>query len=379
MLPVAFYAPLKHPNHPVPSGDRRIARLLLKALSEAGFAPSVASTFRSFDGAGDSTRQAEIEHGAAHETEQLLERYAHSEPKPQCWFTYHLYYKAPDFLGPRIARALQIPYVVAEASHAPKRLKGPWSRFSERTLESIQAADRVFVMSNRDWEMLAEAKGDRRALVELTPFLDIDRDLASQQKSPKTNTGPVRLITVAMMRAGDKLSSYRLLAEALRQLPESLDWTLEIIGDGPVRSEVEASFKAVQRRVMFLGQLNNPNLIQQHLAKADLMVWPGIGEAYGMAYLEAQAVGTPCAALQLLGVSTVVEQGVSGVLADPPTAEAYAMLLGTLLADRDRLQALGQTVCQQVEVRHSLTKAASTLKTHLMPLIESATQKASLQ
>ena len=37
--PVAFYAPLKSPNHPLPSGDRTMARLLMKALDRAGFAP----------------------------------------------------------------------------------------------------------------------------------------------------------------------------------------------------------------------------------------------------------------------------------------------------------------------------------------------------
>jgi len=33
---LAFYAPLKPPDHPVPSGDRRISRLLIQALERAG-------------------------------------------------------------------------------------------------------------------------------------------------------------------------------------------------------------------------------------------------------------------------------------------------------------------------------------------------------
>ena len=33
---IAFYAPLKSPNHPVPSGDRLMARLLIAALQRAG-------------------------------------------------------------------------------------------------------------------------------------------------------------------------------------------------------------------------------------------------------------------------------------------------------------------------------------------------------
>ena len=45
---VAFYAPLKSPNHPVPSGDRQMARLLMKGLECAGHTIEVASELRSF-------------------------------------------------------------------------------------------------------------------------------------------------------------------------------------------------------------------------------------------------------------------------------------------------------------------------------------------
>jgi hypothetical protein len=44
---IGFYAPLKPPDHPVPSGDRRIARLFVEALRLAGHMPFVASHLRS--------------------------------------------------------------------------------------------------------------------------------------------------------------------------------------------------------------------------------------------------------------------------------------------------------------------------------------------
>ncbi len=45
---IAFYAPLKSPNHPVPSGDRQMARLLIAALRLAGHSVEIASELRSF-------------------------------------------------------------------------------------------------------------------------------------------------------------------------------------------------------------------------------------------------------------------------------------------------------------------------------------------
>jgi len=45
--------------------------------------------------------------------------------QPALWFTYHLYHKAPDHIGPVVARQLGIPYVLAEASYAAKQARGP--------------------------------------------------------------------------------------------------------------------------------------------------------------------------------------------------------------------------------------------------------------
>ena len=45
---IAYYAPLKSPDHPVPSGDRQMARMLKAALELAGYTVELASEFRSF-------------------------------------------------------------------------------------------------------------------------------------------------------------------------------------------------------------------------------------------------------------------------------------------------------------------------------------------
>ncbi len=57
---IEFHAPLKHPGHPVPSGDRRMARLFVEALRRAGHDVRCGTRLRSHDGAGDARRQARI-------------------------------------------------------------------------------------------------------------------------------------------------------------------------------------------------------------------------------------------------------------------------------------------------------------------------------
>ncbi len=124
---IAFYAPMKPPDHAVPSGDRRMARQLMQALRTAGHDVRLASRLRSWEGRGDPERQARIRTEAARGVRRLIARWRDAADRPDLWFTYHLYHKAPDLLGPPVARALGLPYVVAEASYAAKQAGGPWS------------------------------------------------------------------------------------------------------------------------------------------------------------------------------------------------------------------------------------------------------------
>ncbi|MBK1671374.1 hypothetical protein CKO28_25570, partial [Rhodovibrio sodomensis] len=60
MTRVAFYAPLKPPDDPVPSGDRRMAQLLWQALERAGCTVELAGRLRSRDAHGDPARQRRL-------------------------------------------------------------------------------------------------------------------------------------------------------------------------------------------------------------------------------------------------------------------------------------------------------------------------------
>src|SRR5262245_49150267 len=114
---VAFYAPLNAPDSPIPSGDRQLARTILQALALCGHRADVASRLRTLDLEGNEVRVQRLEQIGRRLAERLGRRLltlpAHA--RPQLWLTYHLYHKAPDWLGPRVATALDIPYAVVEA------------------------------------------------------------------------------------------------------------------------------------------------------------------------------------------------------------------------------------------------------------------------
>jgi glycosyltransferase involved in cell wall biosynthesis len=355
-LRIAFYAPLKPPDHPVPSGDRRVAQLFLAALRLAGHEPFLAARLRSYDGSGDARRQARV----AALGERLAERFlAHCRDMPQqaprLWFTYHLYHKAPDWLGPRVADGLGIPYVVAEASHAPKRAHGAWAQGYRATTCAIRRADAVIGLNPADREALLPLLRDPVLWIAMKPFLDASGFLVPARERRAT----ARLVAVAMMRAGDKLASYRILGEALYRLLD-LPWSLEVIGDGPARRDVEEALAPLGERVHWRGLLGGA-AIAARLAAADLYVWPAINEAFGMAFLEAQASGLPVIAGDAGGVRAIVAAGRTGLVVPAGDATAFAAAVRSLLIDPKRRALLGEAARAHVLAAHDLGAAARRL------------------
>ena len=353
---IAFYAPLKPPDHPVPSGDRRTARLLLDALRLAGHEPFVASRLRSYDGVGDPKRQTDLATSGGRTAEELLQGWRRTPATaPRLWFTYHLYHKAPDWLGPAVSRALGIPYVVAEASFAPKRERGRWAVGHRAVAAALARADAVLGLNPADRDGVLPLLADPERWVPLPPFLDARAYPAS---SPAPAAAP-RLIAVAMMRPGDKLASYRLLGAALAQLLD-LPWSLHIVGDGSARAEVERALAPLGPRVSYRGELPEAE-IAAALAQADLFVWPAVNEAFCMALLEAQASGLPVVAGASGGVGAIVVSGATGLLTPPGDADAFAAALRELLLDPARRAAMSAAACARVRREHDLPQAAARL------------------
>jgi glycosyltransferase involved in cell wall biosynthesis len=347
MRPIAFYAPMKPPAHPVPSGDRQIARGLLELLSDgpSGAEVETVSTLRSHEKFGSPERQRALVTQAEDEVARLIE-YGQKAPW-SLWVTYHNYYKAPDLIGPQVSNALGLPYVIFEASRAKKRLSGPWAAFERRAELACDAADILFSFTERDSIALRTAQHDGQSLVRLPPFLLMDR-----LPRPATAHSPPKLLTIAMMRDGDKLASYRRLAKVLHLLSVN-DWMLEIIGDGPVEATVRALFTEFGPRVAFRGALDRAG-VQKALSTASLFLWPGINEAFGLAYLEAQAAGVPVVAEDRPGVREVV---LAGGLVPAEDPKAYADKVTALLRD-DALRTNAASAGRRQVERHHLLPAA---------------------
>jgi len=68
-----------------------------------------------------------------------------------------------------------------------------------------------------------------------------------------------------------------------------VDWELVVVGDGPARPEVEAAFAPFPPEQVRLVGFQAASSVAAWLRASDVYVWPAIDEAFGMAFIEAQA------------------------------------------------------------------------------------------
>ncbi|NTZ42041.1 glycosyltransferase family 1 protein [Altererythrobacter sp. SALINAS58] len=109
-----------------------------------------------------------------------------------------------------------------------------------------------------------------------------------------------------------------------------------VIGDGPARGWFEAALPTAT----FVGFQTGAGL-GRALASADIFFNPSITETFGNVTLEAMASGLPVVASAATGSTSLVQDGVSGRLVPPGSAEHFADALAPYLTDADLRRAHG--------------------------------------
>lgn len=100
-----------------------------------------------------------------------------------------------------------------------------------------------------------------------------------------------------------------------------------VVGDGPQREALQAQYPQVR----FLGYRHGQALTEAY-QDASVLVFPSRTDTYGLVMLEALACGTPVAAFPVAGPLDVLQQGLSGVMAE----DLQAACLAALELDRKR-------------------------------------------
>jgi rhamnosyl/mannosyltransferase len=154
-----------------------------------------------------------------------------------------------------------------------------------------------------------------------------------------------------------RLVEYKGVEYLIRAMEHVGDATALIVGDGPLRSDLEAltATSRARDRVHFLGHLPDEEVIA-HLHACDLFVLPSItrAETFGVVQLEAMACGKPVVSTDLpTGVPWVNRHGETGLVVPPADVNALAAALTQLATNADLRERMGDAA--RLRVREHFT------------------------
>jgi glycosyltransferase involved in cell wall biosynthesis len=177
----------------------------------------------------------------------------------------------------------------------------------------------------------------------------------SLQAALATTGSPVSGRITAVGRVVEK-KGFSVLIEALEKHLDVERWNLTIVGDGPLRAELENQARGLA--VTFAGQLSREKVLQA-LADTEIFALPSVTAASGdqeglpVVLLEAAAMGCAIVASDLPGINEALTDGVDALLVPAGDAAALAHAIDRLLNDpalRSRLGAAARSRAEHYRI-----------------------------
>jgi glycosyltransferase involved in cell wall biosynthesis len=181
--------------------------------------------------------------------------------------------------------------------------------------------------------------------IDLEPFPD--------PLPPKENTAP-RIISVGRLVA---FKGFEHLIDACAELARrSLDFTCEIIGDGPLRDDLQAKIDMLNLspQVSLLGSLSQGAVLEK-LRSADIFALASVTDPQGASdvfptvIIEAMTAARPVVSTRLAGIPESVLHGETGLLVSPGDTTELAQALEQLMRDPGQRSRLGRAGRARVE------------------------------
>jgi len=228
-------------------------------------------------------------------------------------------------------KGMKVPVIVREANNPYQSVIGwQWAFLRRWTYPN---ASRVVLLSGDSLTYFSRAVR-KRSVVIPNPVM-----MEALPQPPKSCNGADRTI-IAMGRFVPQKGFEMLLQAFARIADRHPEWTLEILGDGPLREELEA---LVEKRGL-TGRVRMPGVTKQpfeKLRKADIFVLSSRFEGFPNALCEAMACGLPPISFDCrTGPAEIIRDGIDGVLVPAENVDALGEAMDQLMGDAKRRAAL---------------------------------------
>lgn len=232
------------------------------------------------------------------------------------------------FITPaRVARRAGLKFLASVVHRWVARRVNGWIAVSAAVAEAMEVRrDTLKAPVSVVWNGLAGVQ------VDPTGVMDV-------QRSKPVKSGELRVVCVARL-AEEK--GHRTLLYALALLKsEGLGFSVWLVGDGDLRSELERLCKVLDltSEVHFVGHQANPG---DWVAASEVLVLASPEEPFGLVLLEAMSLGKPVVAVRGGGPSEIVEEGHSGLLFDRDDPRDLALKLRALMGRASLREKMGK-------------------------------------
>ena len=283
----------------------------------------------------------------------------------------HAHFGLGGALALPIARALEIPLVVTfhggdATKDAHYRRRVPRTVF-QRRLANLQREAALFVC-------VSEFVRDRLLVRGFPPEKLLVNHYGTELEPQDRGAACAGEGYVLFAGRFVEKKGIAILLEAMRRLDRAKSPTLVLVGDGPMREELQRT-AAPLRRVEFAGWLPNDKLrcrMRGALAVCVPSLAASDGDAEGLpnVVLEAMAAGAPVIASRHAGIPEAVEDELTGLLVPPDDPQALADALQRVIEDpalRRRLGAAGRAAAAR---RFSAVEQSRRLESILQRVID---------
>jgi glycosyltransferase involved in cell wall biosynthesis len=282
-----------------------------------------------------------------------------AESRPALVHT-HLVYA--DLLGGPAARSLGIPSVTTIHSHAPAGTMREHVRLQMTNMARRASAARVIAVSESARIAYLASGADRPDRVVVLRNGIGGRPAPGSGRRVREELGlePDDLV-MAMVSSLRPEKAHDIALSAMRRLlPRFPALRLLVVGDGPLRPQIERDAAPFGDRVVLAGY--RPDVMAV-LDAADVLLHPSRSDALPTAIIEAMACSLPVVATDVGGIRELVVGGRTGTLVEnPPSVAALAAALAPLLGDPARRHVAGAAGRKRFEAEFTAARWAQRMR-----------------
>jgi len=168
---------------------------------------------------------------------------------------------------------------------------------------------------------------------------------------------------VCIARLHEQKGLPMLVDAAARLKAEGLDFRIDVIGDGPLRGELEAKIATLglENHVRLVGWKSSVE-VREALIRSRAMVLPSFAEGLPVVIMEALALHRPVVTTYVAGIPELVEDGIDGWLVPAGAIEPLVRAMREALqASVGELGLMGAEGARRVALRHRATTEAARL------------------